>query len=129
MPLLTTAKIQDATTISGTETDLSDEINVGRYQRLKLYIKYTKGDEDGVIITPYDLTEPSGERFQFQQWDAAAGSKARTVSNFSLTASGNYLIDLDVAAAKFIVFTQDADGGTPTGTIEAWYNIAAGSAN
>jgi hypothetical protein len=129
MPLLTTAKIQDATTISLTETDLSDEINVGRYERLNLYIKYTKGDEDGVFITPYDLIETEGERFQFQQWDAAAGSKARTVSDFSLTASGNYLISLDVFATKFIVFTQDADNGTPTGTIEAWYSIAAGSAN
>ena len=80
---------------------------------------YTKGDEDGLLITPYALNETDGDDYQFQTWDATGALRTRVESQFSLTATGKYMMVFDVSGIELFKFTQIADGGTPTGTISA----------
>ena len=99
------------------------EIECGYLERLTLFIDYTKGDEDGLFIVPYALIEKDGDSWQFQTWDDSGDLRTMTESKFSLTASGRHMIVFDVSGIEFIKFMQDADGGTPTGTIKAFYVV------
>lgn len=129
MPLVTSGLLQATTTITATATDIGDEINVSRYSTIALFIDYTKGDEDGVTITPYVLHTSGGNEYQYQTWDAAAGDKESAISRFYMTATGNYYFILDVTGIRYIKYKNDAVGGTPTGTIAVNYVITSESAS
>lgn len=113
--------ISEATTIIATETIIGSEIRCGHYDALSLFIDYVKGDEDGLFIVPYTMWESEGDGYQLQTWDATGAIRTVTESKFHLTASGKYLMTFDIRGIEFMKFMQDADGGTPDGTIVAAY--------
>lgn len=116
--------LQAATVISKTaETLIGKQIECGGYEFLTLFFKYTKGDETGLNIYPYYLFENSGDEYQDQSWASAAGTKTLTENIYQVTASGNYMLTLDVRGISKVKFYQGGSNndGTPTGTLAASY--------
>lgn len=93
------------------------------YTKITLYFTYVKGDETGLTITPKFMQSASGTAHPFCEWSSAAGAKTVTASTFTLTASINGYITLDIGGHDFVMFTQNgtANDGTPTGTLAASY--------
>ena len=110
--------ISESTVVTDAETLIGHEILCGHYDVLSLFIEYDKGNETDISILGYSMAVSGGDGFQLQTWSAAAGVKTRALDSFVLSADGFYRIDFDVTATEFIKFTMNANGGTPTGTIE-----------
>lgn len=116
--------LQAAAVISKTTpTALGATIPCRGYQYITLYFTYVKGDETGLTITPKFMQSATGTAHPFCEWSSAAGAKTLTASTFTLTASTNGYITLDIAGHDFIMFTQNGSNndGTPTGTLAASY--------
>ena len=111
--------IQAATTIHATETEL-ETIDVAYYDTLVLCVTYAKGDETGVYIVPYFLDIAGGSAYQYCTWSADAASTV-TARKFYLTASGSHYIVLDVDGCSHVTIKDDANGGTPSGTLAMKY--------
>ena len=118
--------VQAATTIAKTtQTDMGSEILCAHYDYITLFLQYVNGDETGVIVQAHVMPESGGTAHQDLSWTAAAGTKTATANQYTLTATGNVYIMLDVRGIEFIKFTQggSADDGTPTGTLAAQYTM------
>lgn len=118
--------LQTATAIAKTtQTLIGKIIPVGGYDYITLFADYTKGDETGLIIGASVLQAIDGTAYPYMEWSSAAGTKTRTASNWTLTASASSFITLDVRGLAFIKFTQggSANDGTPTGTLAASYTL------
>jgi hypothetical protein len=96
------------------------------YDHVTLFVKYVKGDEDVLYVTPFSLPTIDGDAYQFQTWDAVGAIRTRTKSKFSLTATDNYLITFDIRGIEFIKFQMDTEGGTPSGTVKVQWSMTGG---
>lgn len=126
MALIARDTLQAATVISKTtETIMGEEIDCGGYDFLTLFFTYTKGDETGLNITPYFMWSTGGTAHSDQSWSSAAGTKTSTDNMYQVTATGNYLIVIDIRGIEFIKFMQGGSNndGTPTGTLAAYYTM------
>ncbi len=115
--------ILEATTVLAAETLIGVEIEAGYLEALTLFVDYTMGDEDSLTIIPYSMYESGGDGFQFQTWDEPGLVREVTFSTFTLTASGKYMLTFDISGVEWVKFHQQAIGGTPTGTIKAFYVV------
>lgn len=116
-----------AATIHSTETVIADansvsEIDVRNYDKMLIWLDYTKGDETGVYFYPKFLALPSGDEHQFMEWSTAADA-VRTAERFYLTASAKAYIVLDVEAVPIVKLYELKNGGTPTGTLQVSYTL------
>lgn len=126
MPMSTTGTLQAATVIAKTtQTLIGQIIPCAGYEKVTLYITYLKGDETGLTIVPSFMLTSTGTAHPFAEWSSAAGAKTITASTFTLTASANTYITLDVSGHDYVMFTQggSANDGTPTGTLAASYAL------
>ena len=129
MPAISRGILQAATVIAKTtQTLIGAEILCGGYETITLFLVYVKGNETGVIVTPWIMHSTGGTAYQDQSWSVAAGSKTITANNFLMTATGNHIIVMDVSGAEFVKFTQGGSNndGTPTGTLAANYMLKGG---
>lgn len=118
--------MQAATVISKTDqTAVGSIISTGGYEYITFFMTYVKGDETGLIITPSVMRTSTGTAHPYMEWSTAAGVKTRTASSFTLTASANAYITLDVRGISYIMLTQggSANDGTPTGTLAVSYTL------
>lgn len=123
-PMSSTGTLQAATVISKTtQTLIGHVIPCAGYERITLYFTYVKGDETGLTIIPSFMRTSTDTAHPFAEWSSAAGAKTVTSSTFTLTASRNGFITIDISGHEFIMFTQGgtANDGTPTGTLAASY--------
>ena len=121
-----TEVMQAATVISKTDqTAVGSIISTGGYEYITFFMTYIKGDETGLIITPSVMRTSTGTAHPYMEWSTAAGVKTRTASTFTLTASANAYITLDVRGISYIMLTQggSANDGTPTGTLAVSYTL------
>lgn len=121
-----TEVMQAATVISKTDqTAVGSIISTGGYEYITFFMTYVKGDETGLIITPSVMRTSTGTAHPYMEWSTAAGVKTRTASSFTLTASANAYITLDVRGISYIMLTQggSANDGTPTGTLAVSYTL------
>ena len=121
-----TEVMQAATVISKTDqTAVGSIVSTGGYEYITFFMTYVKGDETGLIITPSVMRTSTGTAHPYMEWSTAAGVKTRTASSFTLTASANAYITLDVRGISYIMLTQggSANDGTPTGTLAVSYTL------
>ena len=121
-----TEVMQAATVISKTDqTAVGSIISTGGYEYITFFMTYVKGDETGLIVTPSVMRTSTGTAHPYMEWSTAAGVKTRTASTFTLTASANAYITLDVRGISYIMLTQggSANDGTPTGTLAVSYTL------
>ena len=121
---MATGVLQAATVISKTtQTLVGSVIGVAGQDYLTLFFSYVKGDETGLTIIPSFMRTETGTAYPFAEWSTTAGAKTLTASTFTLTATTNGYITLDVKGVDFVKFTQggSANDGTPTGTLAASY--------
>jgi len=121
-----TEVMQAATVISKTDqTAVGSIISTGGYEYITFFMTYVKGDETGLIVTPSVMRTSTGTAHPYMEWSTAAGVKTRTASSFTLTASANAYITLDVRGISYIMLTQggSANDGTPTGTLAVSYTL------
>ena len=124
MPQTARGKLQDAAVISKTtQTIVGQEIACGAYATITLFFDYVKGDETGVTVYPYVRWASGGQNYQDQSWTSAAGTRSVTANEYYVTASGNYIINIDVRGVQFVSFYQACADGTPTGTLAATYTM------
>ena len=117
--------LQAATTISKTLPVLIGKvIPCGGYDYVTLFVTYVKGDETGLILTPSLMATATGTAHQQTVWSADA-TATRTAKAYTLTASANTYITIDVTGVPYIMFTQGGSNndGTPTGTLAASYTM------
>lgn len=118
-----TANLQLGSPLDATETVIGAEVDVSNYTRMITWLDYTKGDETGVYLIPKFLTETGGGEHQFMEW--STGSEAvKTARKFYLTATGSSYVVLDVQATNIIKWYDDANGGTPTGSLSVRYTLS-----
>jgi hypothetical protein len=91
-----------------------------------LYVKYTKGDEDGVRIS---LSYKSREMTSTDLWQHVslnATTRILTATSYVLTASGNYRLPITWTSEEIALIFTFAQYGvtTATGTIVADYREA-----
>ena len=119
--------LQTATTIAKTTpTVIGFEINVSEHGILSLFLDYVNGDETGLNIYAYKLSEAGGTNYQDLTWTNTAGTIAAQTNLVYLgTASVNRDIDIDVSTMNYIVFKQGGsdNDGTPTGTLAVDYTL------
>ena len=118
-----TKEIQAATIIHATETVIGLAIDTRNFNTLVLYVDYAKGDETGVYIIPKFLRVPSGDEHPLCSWSSAAGTKTITADKFYLTATGKHYIMIDVRGLNLVKLYEDANGGTPDGTLQIGYSL------
>ena len=111
-------------TVTAAESLIGVEIECGNLDVLTLFIDYTKGDETGLSIIPYSMYENGGDGFQLQKWSTSGVVQSSSGTTFSLTASGKYQIVFDISGIEWCKFNMQALGGTPNGTIKAFYVVA-----
>ena len=129
MPMISRGLLQTATVLTKTTpTLMGAEIKCGGYDTITLFLDYVKGDETGLIITPYVMYTAGGTAYQDQSWSAAGGAKTTTANTFYMTASGNHFVTMDVTGVEFIKFMQSCADGTPLGTVAATYTLKGGVA-
>jgi len=114
--------VQAATTIHANATTIAT-IVCDHYDRLILYPSYVKGDETGVYISLWFSGERGGTAIQDATWSIDA-DRTITYHRYYLTASGGGPIVLDITGHCEIVVKDDANGGTPTGTLALSYTLA-----
>ena len=114
--------LQAATTITATETVMGGEIACGHYDSFTLWLVYTKGDETGVYIVPKFLYETGGDEYPLCTWSTDA-DRTVTARRFYLTATGKHYVVLDIRGIELCKVYCDANAGTPTGTLAAYYTI------
>ena len=107
-----TLTLQAATTIAAIETNIHGVIPLEGTDWVSLLLDYTKGDETGVYIR-WDY---AGD-YQATYWTFAGNDWTGVEQRIYLTATGQYEFRIDVRGRQIIKFTQDANGGTPTGTL------------
>jgi len=105
------------------ETQLGNEIKVKSGERVTLWIKYGNGDETKNTIKAYFLHTTGGDEFQEQAWSAAAGSRTVTQNSYDMSTSINAYISFDIETVGYLKVTEQATGGTPTGTTEVYYTL------
>lgn len=118
--------LQAAAVISKTaQTGVGSIIACGGYEYITFFMTYVKGDETGLIVTPSVMATSTGTAHPFMEWSAAAGVKTRTASTFTLTASANAYVTLDIRGISYLMLTQggSANDGTPTGTLAVSYTL------
>ena len=126
--MISTARgtLQAATVISKTTpVIMGQEIACGAYATITLFFDYVKGDETGLTIYPYMRQASGGTNYQDQSWTSAAGTRTVTANKYKVTASGNYIITIDVRGVQYVAFFQGGsdNDGTPTGTLAASYTM------
>jgi hypothetical protein len=126
MKVPVTEIMQAATVIAKTvQTAVGSIVSTGGYEYITFFMTYVKGDETGLIVTPSVMRTSTGTAHPYMEWSTAAGVKTRTASSFTLTASANAYITLDVRGLSYIMLTQggSANDGTPTGTLAVSYTL------
>ena len=114
--------LQAATTINDTDTVLDGEIDVRDWDRLIIFLKYTKGSEDGLVVTPKNLIATGGDEYPQMEWSTDA-AQLRSAKTFELTVTANAYIILDVSGTAFVKIYQKKKGGTVSGTLKADYTL------
>jgi len=119
--------LQAATTIAKTtETIIGAEIGCAGYDWITLFFAYVNGDETGVYIVPYVMSEASGTAYQHILWSETAGVYSAEQVKYTATATLAGSVTLSVKGIEFIKFMQggSANDGTPTGTLAASYSMS-----
>lgn len=114
--------LQVATTIHATETVIDSAIDVRNYDKMIIWLDYAKGDETGVYVIPKFLEVVSGDEHKFMEWSNAEHAE-KTERDFYLTATGKAYITLDIEAIAQVKIYEDANAGTPTGTLQVGYTL------
>ena len=122
MRSLTNEELQAATTIHATATVIGSAIDTRNYDKMIIWLDYTKGDETGVYVIPKFLAVVSGDEHEFMEWSSAAHA-VKTARDFYLTANGKAYIVLEVEAVPQVKIYEDANGGTPSGTMQVSYTL------
>jgi len=115
------AELQGATTLDATATS-TGTVNVSGYDRLVFWVDYILGDENFAVLTPKYLAVAGGDEHEHMEW-SVADAQLKTAKTFKLTASGKAYIVLDVKSVSQVKLYQNADGGTPTGTLQVSYTL------
>jgi hypothetical protein len=103
-------------------------LDVTAYEYITVFLEYTKGDETGLVVTPWfgRTSDPtSGVIWPFGEWTPTTGVNAFQAHTYKMTATGKYYITLYVGGIQFVKVTQGGsdNDGTPTGTIGASYTM------
>lgn len=118
--------LQTATTIQkNTETLVGAIIGCKAYNSITYFIDYVKGDETTLLLRPYFMQTRDGTAYQDQDWTSASGSSKTVNENvYTLTISGNVLLEMSVEGFNFVKLTATADNtGIPTGTLAVAYTL------
>lgn len=115
-------ELQAATTILATATAMGSAIDTRNYDSMVVWLDYTKGDETGVYVIPKYLAAVSGDEHEHMEW-SVDDHQAKVAKDFYLTASGKAYFVLDVKAFPLVKLYNDANGGTPTGTLQVSYTL------
>jgi hypothetical protein len=91
-----------------------------------LYIKYAKGDEDGVRIALSYGSKYINRSERYQHISLNASTRILSPTTYVLTASGNYRIPITWTVEEInLTFTFSQYGAiVPTGTVDADYREA-----
>lgn len=82
------------------------------------YIKYTKGDETGIYISPA-VIQPDISASEYYQYVKSDSSFALTALKYSISASGSYRIPITTALGETkLKLTFAAISGTANGEID-----------
>jgi hypothetical protein len=126
MPMTSDGVLQTATTIAKTtQTLVGAEIDCGGYEWLTLFFDYTKGNETGLILTPFVLHTTGGTAYPVAITTATGGAYTVTDTKLTITATKSGYITFDVRGISFMKFTQGGSNndGTPTGTLAVAYTL------
>lgn len=115
-------ELKAAATIDAAETIIGAEFDVKNWDYFILWLDYTKGDETGVFVYPKFLHTPAGDEHQWMSFTAAADATV-VEHRLSLTATGKVYAVFDVRGIHQVRIFNDADGGTPTGTLQTSYTL------
>jgi hypothetical protein len=121
-----TNEIQAATTIPAIETAISEEIELNeQYDTICIYYDYTKGDENGCSIIIKVLRISGGDEHPFnrKEWDAVNNRYTTQASPLYENASIKSYWIIDIKGLNIVKIYLDADGGTPTGTMQLGYTL------
>lgn len=121
-PIGTYEVLQSATVIAKTtQTLIGKEIDCRGIDTLTLFFAYVKGDETGLIITPWVLPKSGGTAFAYAEKTATGGAFTLTDTKLTLTANKSSYMTFNVEGIDFMKFTQGGSNndGTPTGTLAA----------
>ena len=119
--------LQAATTIAKTtETLIGAEIGCAGYDYITIFFAYVKGDETGLFIVPYVMSEAGGTAYKHILWSEAAGVYSAEQVKYTAIASLTGSVTLSVKGIEFIKFMQGGSNndGTPTGTLAASYSMS-----
>ena len=115
--------LQADTTITASYVAVGEEIFVGNFDELTLWIDYTNGDETSMETKAVFLYEPGGDEYVEGDWASAAGVRDFTPNEYSHDATGLIPITFDVRGVEYIKFYQKATGGTPDGSVANKYTM------
>lgn len=121
-----TGTLQAATVIAKTtQTLVGAVIGCEGYSRLTFFFAYTKGDETGLVITPWVMRTSDGTPQEYAITTATGGALTVTDTKLTLTGTKDGYITFDVEGLDFMKFTQGGSNndGTPTGTLAASYTL------
>jgi len=105
------------------ETTLGDDIKVKSGEQITVWVKYSAGDETKNTIKVYFKHTSGGDEFQEQAWTAASGNKTVAENAYDMSATINTYISFNIETIGFMKITEQATGGTPTGTTEVYYTL------
>ena len=104
-------------TVGGTAISTrGDELDVGYFDTMTLFVDYVAGTEGTIYIYPKFRHATGGTAYQWQTWTATAGDKTVTTNRLALTASGSYYATFDVRGVQYAQFYSQTVG-TPTGAL------------
>jgi hypothetical protein len=119
-----TVEIQSASTIDAAETQLGGEIDCLGYNTITFFYDYTKGDETGVYLYVYALRVTGGDEHQYNyKYESPAGTLLTRATRLYETASIKSTWTIDVKGINILVIKDDANAGTPTGTLQIGYTL------
>ena len=109
---------ETADTIDAQSTPIGGIVPIGEYEWMTLLLEYVAGDETSVDIFPVYLDKADGIESQWSEWTEALGIHTRVAQRLRLTVTGAYEFTFNVQGHINAVIYNDANGGTPTGTLE-----------
>lgn len=121
-------EIQAATTINAAETVLGGEVDVSKCNYITYWYDYVKGDESGVYLRAYTLPEPGGDEMSVNEKIRTGrrvwGTYETEAVEIYEDADKKSTWTIDVRGKQRIKIYHDADGGTPTGTLQIGYTVS-----
>lgn len=112
-----------ATAVASTSTICGSLVDVALYDTCTIWVEYTKGTETGLYIVIKAYRTLGGTAFQLGEWAASSGVYSFTASSWTLTASANVPIVLNVSGIESIEVYQYKTGGTVSGTVGVSYTL------